>query len=80
MFVLLVKTISKMHDNQDKETSTDEVQGTREYKNNSDRPWNPTSFLYSGQRTFLVEKRPGRGVPEGTIKNRVMPLSLHGRS
>ena len=62
-----------MQDNQDKGTSTDEVQSKREYKKNSgkgeifrtrpDRPWGPPSLLYNGYRvSFPGVKRPERGV------------------
>ena len=62
-----------MEDNEDKETSTDEVESTREYKQNRDGggvfhtrsswSWGPPILIYNGYRVcFPGVKRPGRGV------------------
>ena len=61
-----------MQDNQDKETSTDEVRSTREtkipvvagfYALVHTGPGGSPSLLYNGHRvSFRVVKRPGRGV------------------
>jgi hypothetical protein len=58
VYVVCCKTKGKMLANQDKETSTDEVQSTRKYKKNPggceifrtrpDRTWGPHSLLYNG--------------------------------
>ena len=62
-------TQSKMQDYRDKETSTDEVQSTREHTKNPggneifrtlpDRPWGPPSLLYGV--SFPGTEWPGRG-------------------
>ena len=79
-----------MQDNQQKETSTNEVQSTRDYKKNRvgseilctrpDRSWGQPSLLYNGHRiSFPGVKRSGRGLnhqppSSGEVEER---LELH---